>query len=331
MDLKRKAVDGDDRSKSNDGGDGSPTNKKRAATSSDGVSAAVVDATTAVVDAHAKTDSTAPAVPATITTISSTAATLSPISAAYTANTNGHGRNELPILVILPGSSGKLSKDFKEFLLPELHQRFEVRLREEKKWNGWNPRNNAHDVMSLCPPPHEEREDWYVMGCSFGNRVAAAVAEIDSRWQIHAPKLILTGYPMYGPSLNNKDARVLSLQSLPVGTRVLAISGSKDGFITSEKNVPNHLPSGNPRAVWDSVLKTMPCRATTTVRFIEKGGHGVYPAAKGRKAATTTQLVKYIDTFVNRGDNDDGPTIPTGGVGSGGGNKTITSFFQPKK
>jgi len=182
----------------------------------------------------------------------------------------------------------------------------------------------------LVPLPHEEREEgWYVLGCSFGNRVATALAALEMKTP---PKLILTGYPMYGPSLNNKDARVLSLQSLPVETEVLAISGTKDDFITSEKNVPNQLPSGNPRAVWDSVLQTMPCRATTTVQFIDKGGHGVYPAAKGRKADTTTQLLQYIDTFVKGGDNDDdGPTIPTGGVGGGGGNTTITSFFQPKK
>ena len=37
---------------------------------------------------------------------------------------------KLTILVILLGSSGKLSKDFKEYLFPALHQRFEVRLRE---------------------------------------------------------------------------------------------------------------------------------------------------------------------------------------------------------
>ena len=195
---------------------------------------------------------------------------------------------------------------------------------------------NAHDVMSvtekLAPLPHEEREEgWYVLGCSFGNRVATALAALEMKTP---PKLILTGYPMYGPSLNNKDARVLSLQSLPVETEVLAISGTNDEFINSDKNVPHPLPSGNPRAVWDSVLQTMSCRATTTVRFIEKGGHGVYPSAKGRKADTTTQLVQYIDTFVKGNNEDDGPTIPTGGVGSGGssgGNKTITSFFQPKK
>ena len=146
------------------------------------------------------------------------------------------------------------------------------------------------------------------------------------------PKLILTGYPMYGPSLNNNDARVLSLQSLPVGTQVIAISGTKDDFINSEKNVPNQLPSGNPRAVWDSVLQTMPCRTTTTVRFIEKDGHSVYPAAKGRKSDTTTQLAQYIDTFVKGNSVVDGPTIPTGIVGvGGGGNQTIASFFQPKK
>ena len=325
MDLKRKAVDDDVTSKSTDG-DRSPTSKKRAATS-DGVSAiaTAAAATTAVVDAHVETDGTTPAVPTTTTTttatsttsttIAATAATLSPIAAAYKANTNGYGRNELPILVILPGSSGKLSKDFKEFLLPELHQRFDVRLRDEKKWKGWDPRKNAIDVCSreenlvtteFWSYDHED-EDWYIMGCSFGNRVATAVvAELDERQRV-PPKLILTGYPMYGPSLNNKDARVRSLQSLPVGTPVLAISGTKDEFINSEKNVPDQLPSGNPRAVWDSVLQTMPCRASTTVRLIEKGGHGVYPAAKGRKATTTTQLVQYIDTFV-MGNNGDVPS-----------------------
>ena len=101
-------------------------------------------------------------------------------------------------------------------------------------------------------------------------------------------------------SLDNKYAGVRSLQYLPAGTQVLAISGTQDEVITSE-------PFGNPRGVWDSVLKDMPCRATTTVRLIEKGGHGVYPAAKGRKATTTTQLVQYIDTFV-MGNNGDVPS-----------------------
>ena len=124
---------------------------------------------------------------------------------------------------------------------------------------------------------------------------------------------------MYGPSPNNKDERVLSLQVLPVETQVLAISGTQDEFITSEKNVAYPLHPGNPRDVWDDALKKMPCRATMTVRFIEEGGHGVYPADEGRKADTTTKILQYIDTFVKGNNDDDGPTIPTGGVGGSGG------------
>jgi len=378
MDLKRKAMDDDDdddTSKITDGGDGNPTNKKRAATS-DSVSAIAaaaqaedivsqlkknckhlgVDevgfnhldqfirlvriARAKVVDANAE----ATADGTTVTAAATAAATQ---IAASETKAGGKGGKKKPVLVILPGSSGKLSNDFKEFLVPVLHRRFEVRLRDEKKWKGWDPMKNAQDVCAfteqLIPADGtDEAEDWYIMGCSFGNRVAtAAVAGLvrgnrflHEEKQRVPPKLILTGYPMYGPSVKNKEARILSLQSLPVGTQVLAISGTNDEFINSDKNVPHPLPSGNPRAVWDSVLQTMPCRATTTVRFIEKGGHGVYPSAKGRKADTTTQLVQYIDTFVKGNNEDDGPTIPTGGVGSGGssgGNKTITSFFQPKK
>ena len=90
-------------------------------------------------------------------------------------------------LVILPGSSGKLSKDFKEFLFPALHQRFEVRLREAKKWRGLCPINNAIDVCSstekLVPWPTfkttdatVEVKDWYIMGCSFESRVVTEIA-----------------------------------------------------------------------------------------------------------------------------------------------------------
>ena len=64
---------------------------------------------------------------------------------------------------------------------------------------------------------------------------------------------------MYGPSLNKKDARVLSLQSLPIRTQVLAFSGTKDDFINSDKNVPNQLSSRNLRAVWDLTNDALSC------------------------------------------------------------------------
>ena len=90
-------------------------------------------------------------------------------------------------LVILPGSSEKLNKDFTEFLLPALHQRFEVRLRETKRWRGLCRINNALDVCSsaekLVPWPifkttaaTVEVKDWYIMGCSFESRVVTEIA-----------------------------------------------------------------------------------------------------------------------------------------------------------
>lgn len=56
-----------------------------------------------------------------------------------------------------------------------------------------------------------------------------------------------------------KDARVLSLQSLPIRTQVLAFSGTKDDFINSDTNVPNQLPSRNLRAVWDLTNDALSC------------------------------------------------------------------------
>ena len=71
---------------------------------------------------------------------------------------------------------------------------------------------------------------------------------------------------MYGPFQKNMDPPVRFIQLLPVETHVLAaISGVNDEFITSKKNVPNHMPSGNPNSVLESVLPTMPCCSTTTV------------------------------------------------------------------
>ena len=54
---------------------------------------------------------------------------------------------------------------------------------------------------------------------------------------------------MYGPFLKKMDPPVRILQLLPIETHVVAIFGTNDEFNTSEKNIPNHLPSGNPNSV----------------------------------------------------------------------------------
>jgi hypothetical protein len=63
-----------------------------------------------------------------------------------------------PIMVVLPGSSSKLSKDMKEHLIPALEEAgFDVRVRPGKdegqpSWSGWDPKKNATNVVrDLCP------------------------------------------------------------------------------------------------------------------------------------------------------------------------------------
>ena len=82
----------------------------------------------------------------------------------------------------------------------------------------------------------------------------------------------MTGYPMFGPSDNNKQARVEHIQKLPASAHVLAISGSKDECIN--KNAP---PGGKVgKELWDEVMEGMAGSENVSVEFVDKGGHGVY-------------------------------------------------------
>jgi hypothetical protein len=150
------------------------------------------------------------------------------------------------ILVVLPGASGKLSTDFITHLIPALEHTglFEIRERCEK-WKGWNPISNGESVVSsLCPSSNVNA--WFILGCSFGNRVASSIVSDELFGTTSAPGLILTGYPMYGTK--GDEQRVEHIQKLPTAARVLAISGAKDEFIT--KNVPK----GRPQVQWGLAL-----------------------------------------------------------------------------
>lgn len=136
-------------------------------------------------------------------------------SEAASSRPESSEKKKKPVLVILPGASGGFARDFREDLLPRLHSVFEVRCRPEGiprlmfiiililthqkgKWVGWNPSSNAMSVAQALCPNSADAEPWFLMGCSFGNRVACSVV-IDKKTPVE-PGLILTGYPMYGPN-----------------------------------------------------------------------------------------------------------------------------------
>ena len=68
-----------------------------------------------------------------------------------------------------------LAKDFSEMLIPALRVHFEVRERPPAKWKGWDPAKNAQDVAATLCPKTEDAAPWFVLGASFGNRVACAI------------------------------------------------------------------------------------------------------------------------------------------------------------
>eukprot|EP00658_Telonema_sp_P-2_P057776 TRINITY_DN46187_c0_g1_i1.p2 TRINITY_DN46187_c0_g1~~TRINITY_DN46187_c0_g1_i1.p2 ORF type:complete len:148 (+),score=17.88 TRINITY_DN46187_c0_g1_i1:3-446(+) len=128
---------------------------------------------------------------------------------------------------------------------------------------------------------------WWLMGASYGSRVAVAIA---SEGMAPTPMgLILTGFPMYGPKGTRE--RVDALGGLPSSVRMLCISGEADEFIG--KNVP----AGELRGaeLWGKVLES--CDAAGCVRIVDKGGHGCFPTAKGGKQATCDQIVQWTSEW----------------------------------
>lgn len=201
------------------------------------------------------------------------------------------------ILVVLPGASGKLSADYINLLLPALEESglWDIRKRPDGEWTkGWRPKTDAVNVTEDLCPKDVDAEPWYVLGCSFGNRVATAIVS-DALTPV-APGLILTGYPMYGDNGNEK--RVEHIQKLPASARVLAISGEKDSCLHSQ--VPEGKPRG--RDLWDLVVSGMACRSQTSVKYIAKGSHSVYESTKSavgiaRKNEQTLQILQWMEDF----------------------------------
>mmetsp|Transcript_7205 Transcript_7205/g.10718 ORF Transcript_7205/g.10718 Transcript_7205/m.10718 type:complete len:220 (+) Transcript_7205:81-740(+) len=201
-------------------------------------------------------------------------------------NKNTNNREDRKILVILPGASGKLSKCMIDKLIPLLRNHYEVRILESK-WKGWNPMSssNIQKVLDICP----SEGVWYVLGNSFGCRVACSLYSSNS-FVCPPAKVILCGYPMYGPK--GTEERVECIQSLPEGTEVLCISGSKDEFLGRG---PDRKLTG--KSLYEHVIRGMPCRETTRVHILDGGGHGVLDVPSKLQSEAVNTVLQWIVNF----------------------------------
>ena len=200
-----------------------------------------------------------------------------------------------PILVVLPGARGKLAIDVEDMLIPRLREMFDVRIRSGP-WNTGDVKatNNISSAASLGPQ-EEGASAWYIMGASFGCRVAAAV--VSEHITATVPSLLLIGYPAYGPPKENgkgNDSRLDALMKLPPTTRVMFISGEKCEFINK------HVPDGHARGqalFEDEIIPGLQCSAQ--VHMSAGAGATAFPGAKGKKAAACEEMIGWIQEFAN--------------------------------
>ena len=196
-----------------------------------------------------------------------------------------------PVLVILPGSSGKISKRMTEFINGFLSNHFSVRIREGR-WKGWKPlgSENVETVLEHCPVDGV----WYALANSFGNRVLCEMYAAD-KFVNQPAGLILCGYPLYGEKCTPE--RVTTLQALPSHSKVLAISGSNDEFLSRAPRGESLVGVELLRSILDSLL----CKQHTRFHVVPSGGHGVLdvPAKQVTTASTLVlqQILDFIETI----------------------------------
>jgi len=196
-------------------------------------------------------------------------------------------KSNKPVLVILPGASGSLTKPFKEILIPRLSTYFTIHTREGK-WKSWTltSKDNVDSVLSVCP---KNNQDWYIMGNSFGNRVICAMIK-DNLFSIPPKKIFLFGYPMY--SDKGTDERVQLLRELPKNTcKILCVSGSNDEFLTRGSGK-------TAQSVYESIIAKLPCKDNIVLHILQGGKHGVIDVSKTKQEGAVTTVVKWINDFI---------------------------------
>ena len=166
---------------------------------------------------------------------------------------------------------------------------FDVRIRS----GPWN--TGEVKAASKTSSQEEGASAWYIMGASFGCRVAAAV--VSEHITATVPSLLLIGYPAYGPPKENgkgNDSRLDALMKLPPTTQVMFSSGEKCEFINK------HVPDGHARGqvlFEDEIIPSLQCFAQ--VHMSAGAGATAFPGAKGKKAAACEEMIGWIQEFAN--------------------------------
>eukprot|EP00696_Hemimastix_kukwesjijk_P008177 gnl/Hemi2/2034_TR728_c0_g1_i1.p1 gnl/Hemi2/2034_TR728_c0_g1~~gnl/Hemi2/2034_TR728_c0_g1_i1.p1 ORF type:complete len:268 (+),score=-15.45 gnl/Hemi2/2034_TR728_c0_g1_i1:56-805(+) len=205
------------------------------------------------------------------------------ISSSSTAKSPTTTAGPKPLLVILPGAGGSLSKSFKEKILPQLSRHFQTRTREGK-WKNWNLTNpdTVDSVLSHCPVSSSS-EPWYILGHSFGCRVILSMI-VNNSFPVPPAKVILTSYPMYGEKVSPE--RVELLQSVPQGHQILCLSGDKDEFLLrgSQKSA---------QEIYEEIITGMKCKDSVTLHLLPKAGHGLSEGGKKNEEDLVNSVVRY--------------------------------------
>jgi len=203
-----------------------------------------------------------------------------------------------PILVVLPGASGALSKSMATIMMPKLSKHFTVVVREGK-WRGWNPNSdeNVASILNVCP---RDGSDYFILGNSFGNRVLCSLFVNDhfAGRNVPSPRgVIMCGYPMYGEKYTNE--RVSLFQSLPSGVRVCCISGSNDEFLNrTPASVKDSKAILKGESLFQFIIKTMDgAGPEPELHIVPGGGHGVIDVPKSKQEGVVTRVLGIINKF----------------------------------
>lgn len=208
-----------------------------------------------------------------------------------------------PKLIVLPGSSGSLSKNIADSLIPRLQQTYDVVIRTGR-WKGWKTTSadNASSVLDLCPESRNKGAPYFILGNSFGNRVLCSLfvenAFEQSRKQLPAG-IILCGYPLYSAKYENE--RVALLEAMPSGLPICCLSGSNDEFL--HRSPPCGKKTGEilkGRVLFESVLDSMNTTVAPELHIIERGGHGVLDVAASKLEEAAEEVLRIIVDFTER-------------------------------
>ena len=199
------------------------------------------------------------------------------------------------LLVVLPGGfKGKISDSMKKILEHEdIKERFDVRLpggpNEKLSWNKRDPgsKKNIEQVNEMCKQDDEDNPvPLFVIGNSFGNRVAAEMLANESFSPIAPTKVMFAGYPLKHKEdkEDNNQSRMNSLTNLPKNANIVFVSGDTDEYLNRDYLDDDHKGEACLMEAVDMLL----CRDSCEVIILPNAKHDLPNATGGKKSREQT-------------------------------------------